>query len=77
VACDKFLIDRRTLDAPLSLGGDDRLRILLPVEGAARVEGDAAEEPLARGQTLLLPAAAGAVRITPLGKAVIVEVTLP
>lgn len=76
VACDKFVLQRHTFDAPRSLGGDDRLRVLMGVEGAVEAAGDAAEA-LQRGQTLLLPACAGAVRLSPRGTATILTAYLP
>jgi mannose-6-phosphate isomerase len=67
-ACDKFVLDRHTLDrhshgAPRTIGGDDRFHILAVIAGSLALEGDPSGEPLACGQTILLPASAGAVRI--------------
>lgn len=59
VACDKFVLDRWEFDATQTIGGDDRCHILAVLEGEVRVSGDPMDEPLTRGQTMLLPAAAG------------------
>jgi mannose-6-phosphate isomerase len=59
VACDKFVLERWEFDATQTIGGDDRCHILAVLEGEVRVSGDPMDEPLTRGQTMLLPAAAG------------------
>jgi mannose-6-phosphate isomerase len=75
--CDKFVLDRRTHDAPTSIGGDDQFHLLAMLEGALTVAGDASGEHFVRGQSMLLPAAAGAVPIVPAGKAVLLDIYLP
>lgn len=77
VECDKFILDRRRLTGPVSLGGDDRCHILAVIEGAAVVAGDPLKAPLMRGGTCLLPAGCGATRITPVGEAIILDAYLP
>ena len=59
VNCDKFVLRRRHLASHLTLGGDDRMRILVSVEGSCSLKDDPSGQPLKRGQTALLPAAAG------------------
>lgn len=58
VACDKFILDRWKFSGERTVGGDDRFHLLAVVEGAVEVEGDPAERPLRRGETMLLPASA-------------------
>ncbi|MDH3719336.1 MAG: class I mannose-6-phosphate isomerase, partial [Planctomycetota bacterium] len=65
VDCDKFVLDRWQFDQPQPAGGDQRCHILAVLQGAVHVQGDAADQPLRRGQTILLPAAAGEVRLAP------------
>ncbi|MBX3432949.1 MAG: class I mannose-6-phosphate isomerase [Pirellulales bacterium] len=77
VACNKFELQRRRIAEPTTLGGDRRMWIAVVVEGALEVEGDPAREPLTLGRSLLLPAAAGACRLTPLGSATVLAISLP
>ncbi len=77
VDCDKFVLDRCTLDGPLSIGGDQRFHLLVSIAGSATIEGDHAGHPLSQGQTCLLPATADAVRLTPQGRAVVLDIYLP
>ena len=57
VACDKFVLDRSTIDGAGSVGGDDRCHILAVVEGTLDIAGDPPAGPLAPGDVALLPAA--------------------
>ena len=77
VDCDKFVLDRCTLDGPLTIGGDQRFHLLVSIAGSAAIEGDPAGHPLSQGQTCLLPATADAVRLTPQGRAVVLDIYLP
>jgi mannose-6-phosphate isomerase len=77
IECDKFVWDRLDFDSPLSLGGDDRCRILTVLQGAVRIEGDAAESALPRGVSALLPASLGPVKLSPQGRTVLLEAYLP
>ena len=77
VACDKFVLERWDFDRPQVVGGDGRFHTLCVLEGAVTVQGDPAPGPLLRGQTALLPASAGAVRLGPLGRTVLLDAFLP
>jgi mannose-6-phosphate isomerase len=77
VACDKFVLDRITFDKPTSIGGDGRFHVLCVAEGSARAANDPADQPLARGDVALLPAAAGAIEVVPYGKTVLLDISLP
>ena len=78
VECDQFRLDRWAIDAPCSIGGDDRFHILAVIDGELRISGDAVDEPLKKGGTILLPAAYGRVQLTPSsGKAVVLDSYLP
>jgi mannose-6-phosphate isomerase len=77
VACDKFVLDRVTLDAPGVIGGDERFHLLAVVEGELAVAGDPVAAPLAGGDSALLPAAAGAANVAPRGQTVFLDVYLP
>ena len=75
VACDKFVLDRCTLEEPQPVGGDNRFHLLAVLAGEAEV-GDAATQ-LALGQTCLLPAALGKTTLAPRGRAVLLDIFLP
>lgn len=77
VVCDKFELDRWTLDGPGAVGGDERFHLLVGISGSLTIEGDPAGHPFSQGQTCLLPAAAGAVTLSPQGRAVILDIYLP
>jgi len=78
VACDKFVMDRITLEASRQLGGDGRFHLLALLEGSIAIEGDPAKKTLVPGETCLLPAAAEAVQMTPRqGRAVLLDIFLP
>ncbi|MGI9428014.1 MAG: type I phosphomannose isomerase catalytic subunit [Bythopirellula sp.] len=73
VHCDKFVLDRQTLMASQTIGGDERFHLLAVIEGEVSV----GDEQLSLGQTCLLPAAAGAVEASPQGRAVVLDIYLP
>jgi mannose-6-phosphate isomerase len=77
VACDKFVLDRRTLSGEASIGGDERFHIVYVVAGEMKVAGDAAESPLSFGQTILLPACAGEVPLQSHAPATVLDIFLP
>ena len=77
VRCEKFVLQRWTLDGPTTLGGDDRFHILVVLQGEVQIAGDPADAPLAAGQSALLPAAAGDRQLTPTDKAVVLTMCLP
>jgi mannose-6-phosphate isomerase len=77
VECDKFFLDRWQLDEPCYLGGDDRFHIIACLEGSAVVHRDPRGAALTKGETILLPAAAGAVEVQPLAPTVMLDAFLP
>lgn len=77
VECDKFILDRVAVTKPTTIGGDGRFHVLAVIEGAVEAAGDPVAAPLARGETALLPAAAGSVELSPQSGAVILDVFLP
>ena len=76
VTCDKFVLDRWTLDSARPVGGDDRCHILAVLNGLVRVQGDPAQQPLGVGDTLLLAAELGEVLLEPQGRAVLLDAWL-
>jgi mannose-6-phosphate isomerase len=77
VVCDKFVLDRITFDKRTSIGGDGRFHVLCVAEGSARAANDPADQPLARGDVALAPAAAGAIELVPYGKTILLDISLP
>jgi mannose-6-phosphate isomerase len=65
LACERFVLERWTIDRPRSMGGDDRCRILAVIEGQIRISGEPSGEALARGTVVMLPAGVGSVILTP------------
>ena len=77
VECDKFILDRLEIGEPCTIGGDDRFHILVVLCGSIRVQGDPSELPLAKGHSMLVPAAAGEVKLEPQGACVLIDAYLP
>ena len=77
VACDKFVLDRWAFSEDKRLPDDARCRLVAVVDGSVNVKHDAAGSPLSQGQTMLVPAETGGVRITPRGKCVMLVMYLP
>jgi len=82
VSCDKFVLDRWQLmgaEKPqeCTVGGDDRFHILSVLAGGVSVFYAGSGETLSLGQTLLIPASAGAACITAQSQAVLLDSYLP
>jgi mannose-6-phosphate isomerase len=78
VASDKFMLDRLELSAPRSAGEPDRCHILLVLEGEVHVAGEPSRRPLKAGETVLLPASAGPVKLSLQSpQAVLLDACLP
>lgn len=66
VKCDQFELERWCLAGPrgaLTIGLDDRFRLLIGVAGEVRVCWDGGEASLPRGRTLLVPASVDSVAL--------------
>lgn len=80
VECDKFVFDRRRFGEGGGAASRPRVesfRIVSLVEGEATVVGDGFEEPIDRGETLLLPAVIGDAEIRAVGEATVLDMRLP
>jgi len=75
VHCPGFVLDRITLESPAMIGGDDHCRILSVLAGEVTVGKEAMT--LARGETCLLPAAAGEQPLVPVGKSIVLSARQP
>jgi hypothetical protein len=74
--CDKFVLDRITLDEPRHLGGDDRFHIVACLAGSIGLPA-AAGNMLAAGGAGLLPAAASPLELRPAVQATVLDICLP
>jgi mannose-6-phosphate isomerase len=77
VACEKFVLDKLSFDAPCEIGGDGRCHILIVLEGSLFVEGDPALAPMSLGSTALVPACLGPVVLTPQKRVTALDAFLP
>lgn len=77
VECDKFVLDRLTVDRPFAVGGDDRFHLLSVIDGTVATTDARDRQQLARGDTALAPAAAGRVELAPRGRATVLDICLP
>ncbi len=76
VKCDKFSLRRWTFGEAKTIAADGRCRIVAVLTGSIVVEGDDAGE-LTKGQTVLLSAALGPIKITPSSETTLLEMILP
>ena len=67
-ACDKFIVNRYHFVEPILAGGNCRAHIIFVIKGQLDVENDPAGIPLRCGHTVVLPAAVGAVKLSPRGE---------
>lgn len=67
VTCDKFIMDRWTVSEPQLLGDDASCHLVAAIAGAINVDRDPMGQPLSLGETMLLPAGAGPVEVSPSG----------
>lgn len=77
VACPYFVMRRHATAAAFELPNDNRFRIAMLLSGNGELETMLGVEPIRTGDTVLIPAACPAVRITPRGEIRLLEVHLP
>jgi len=77
VECDKFVLERSTLDTPQWIGGDERFHFLAMIEGEIEIKSSSGQASLRFGQTLLIPASVGACQVIPQGRAMLLDIYLP
>jgi mannose-6-phosphate isomerase len=75
VECNQFIWDRWELDAPQSVGNDDRCHIVAVINGEVSISGE--DPPLRTGDTMLLPATGQPTQLTPHGRAMLLDAYLP
>ena len=77
VQCDKFILDRVALHESRHVGGDDRFHLLTVLAGSVRIEKDPSGEHVFMGQSVLLPAACGRLKVTPNSPTELLDMYLP
>ncbi len=78
VTCDKFVLERYTVAGPFSLPDDRRCHLIAVIEGQLGLQRDPVDEPLGRGQTALIPAAARPCKLIPQSDtATLLDIFLP
>ncbi len=77
VSCPYFLLDYICQDRPFSLEAAGRLRVLMVLHGRGQLSSRRGQEALARGDTVLLPAALPEAALTPQGPLGLLVATLP
>ena len=75
--CPYFEIRRHVTRREFTIATEDRCRVLMMLEGHARWQCGGAEREFPHGRTLLLPAAADELRITPRGEVQLLEAFVP
>lgn len=76
VHCDKFVLDRWTLNHAAQIGGDDRFHIISVISGQTRLP-DYNDITLPRGQTVLLPASVPPLTLLAQPNATVLDMYLP
>jgi mannose-6-phosphate isomerase len=77
VTCDKFVLDRWSIEEARLLPNDSRFHIFAVAEGAVLLSARGFSQRLKRGDTILIPASARDVEISPQGRAVLLDMYLP
>ena len=75
IECRSFEMHRWQLRKDTTVGGDGRFYILAVTNGAVTVEGDLSDQPLGFGQTMLVPACWGPIKLHPIGDAELLTIT--
>jgi mannose-6-phosphate isomerase len=75
--CEFFNVDRLSGDQPFPVGTPNALRVLVTLEGSGILRHHGAAYNVQPGDVYVLPAAVGAVELTPVGKATLAEVAVP
>lgn len=73
VACEKFVLDRRSFLGTTTIGGDDACHIIAVLESSVLC----GEDEFSAGQTFLVPAACGEVELVAPSDAILLDMYLP
>lgn len=77
VTCEKFVLDRWTLEGRKSIGGTDRFHIVAILEGKIRTSHAQLDQALGKGSTFLIPAKCGPLQINAVQPTVLLDMYLP
>lgn len=77
VSSNYFHLRRHVLSQPRAMDENRSFRILMPLDGEVEIRTDSYQRRLHLGNTLLIPASAGAVRLSPGGSAIVLELSPP
>jgi mannose-6-phosphate isomerase len=81
IECDKFFIRKHSLQAggidEVTVGGDDRFRIIAVTSGEVELSGDPSGQPMRIADTALLPAALSGTRIQTESSVELLEIFVP
>ena len=76
-ACDKFVMDRWSIDALQRISYDNRFHILAVIEGDVSLMANGDVLRLRRGDSALVPASIREIEIATRGKATLLDMYLP
>ena len=77
VACDKFVLHRRTFSSPTPIATEDSFHLLTVLDGEVTMGAPSSTLRLPRGQTALLPVCLASVNLHPQGRATLLDIHLP
>ena len=77
VECPYFVIERHKTSQPSKIQTDGHFRIVMMIEGNGQYQSGEQTAPLAKGETILIPASSPEVLFTPSGNAVWLEISTP
>ncbi|HEX4413911.1 MAG TPA: type I phosphomannose isomerase catalytic subunit [Lacipirellulaceae bacterium] len=77
VTCDKFILDRKTISSVQTVSGSNEFHILAVVAGDVALHSSSGKESLRRGDTVLIPASTGGMKIAGQGDGVVLDMYLP
>ena len=76
IANDKFVMRRWQIDSPIDFD-DEKLHFLAVTKGSVHVTDDPCDQPLATGNTMLIPACQTQFKVTPNQPSEILDIVLP
>jgi mannose-6-phosphate isomerase len=77
VACDKFILERCSVDAPQSFDNDDRFHIITIIGGKTTLHTADLSHECWRGDTILIPACCRRWEVAPNNRTVLLDMCLP
>jgi len=75
--CDKFILDRCDFQGQQRVGGDGQFHLVVVLQGQVMVDSDPSHLPLQKGQSCLLPAGLGPMKLAADGPVTLLDIYLP